>query len=77
MVSLFSKPQTLCDEGQVSLQAQAKGEGGVLGKSHMLLASLLVNMEGLPRKMVPSKSGVCFNPLPMGKAKPSQDTLFV
>lgn len=77
MVSLFSKPQTLSDEGQVSLQAQAKGEGGVLGKSHVLLACWLVNMEGLPRKVMRSKSGVCFNSLPTGAAKPYQDTLFV
>lgn len=77
MVSLFSKPQTLCDEGQGSLRAQAKGEGGVLSKSHRHLACSLVNMEGLLRKMVQSKSGVSFNFLPMGMAEPSQDTLFI
>ena len=46
MVSLFSKPQTLCDEGQVSLQAQARG-AGTLGKMHTLSACLLANVEGL------------------------------
>lgn len=50
MVSLFSKSQTLCDEGPVSLQAQAKGGGGMgktLGTTHMLTACLLANMEDL------------------------------
>lgn len=48
MVPLFSKPQTLCDEGQKSLQAQAKGEGGDLSKHSCILACWLDNMEGLP-----------------------------
>lgn len=49
MVSLFSKSQTLCDEGPVSLQAQAKGGGmgKTLGTTHMLTACLLANMEDL------------------------------
>lgn len=32
MVSLFSKPQTLGDEGPVSRQARAKREGEALAK---------------------------------------------
>lgn len=48
MVSLFSKPQTLCDEGQMSLQAQAKEEGGDLAKHSYFLACLLDNKERLP-----------------------------
>lgn len=48
MVPLFSKPQTLCDEGQMSLQAQAKGEEGDLAKHSCFLACLIDNMEGLP-----------------------------